>query len=114
MVLNEHEMADIAGLNAYLGLQNNKIVYIKNMPKLPLDENGSRFHTLTNSIGEHWNDVVNVDPDDFHDLFEYSPPDASGQPQQLNGGGGQTAFIGAEHGQHLDFPYATNSSPQNN
>ncbi|KAI3420193.1 heat-shock transcription factor-1 [Globodera pallida] len=52
MLLNEAEMADIAGLNAFL------------------DENGSRFDSLTNSIGEHW--VNGVDDDDLQlqDLFE--------------------------------------------
>ena len=54
---------------------------------LILDENGARFHTLTNSIGEHWDSVGGMDADDFQDLFEFdTPADGNAGAVQIGGG----------------------------
>jgi hypothetical protein len=59
MMLNDEEIASIAGLNAYLAND---------------ETSAGRFSNLSSSIGDHWN---NVDDEEFRELLNYSNANAT-------------------------------------
>ena len=72
MMLNDEEIASIAGLNAYLGNGGFLLLEIwsKNL-KSSDDTAEGRFSNFSNSIDDHWN---NVDDEEFRELLNYGNP----------------------------------------
>ncbi|KAL3092899.1 hypothetical protein niasHT_020282 [Heterodera trifolii] len=97
MLLNDTEMADIAGLNAFL------------------DENSARFNSLSNSIGEHWVNGIDDSELRLQDLFqsvEELSTNRGQNPLAVSGANqnNQLSQISTEHrlfsdDDHLDFSF---------